>query len=166
MRRATWPILFALVLAGCGEPGTGPRMVMVYNIEAPRGRSAEVRSALQAESRVAMLGTPTDGAAPEVVAAALRAPTKFGGGAFAAVPGSSRDPRIVLAFSRALPGTLCAGTAGSGGKGVVSAALCTGTAPLASAVMESSALTGPGDPGFAEAMRMLLGPMLETANRP
>lgn len=162
MRMAACSILAALVLAGCGAPGTGPGGTIIYNIDAPRGRASEVRAALQGEARVVVLGTPTDGATPEAVAAVLRAPAKFGGGGFTAVPAESRDPRIVLAFSRASPATLCDGTAGSGGSGIVSAALCTGTAPLASAVMESPVLTGPGNPGFAVAMRMLLAAMLDT----
>lgn len=162
MRLATCTFLAALVLAGCGAPGTGPGGTIIYNIDAPRGRASEVRAALQGGARVAVLGTPTDGASAEAVAAALRAPAKFGGGGFVAVPAESRDPRIVLAFSRSSPAALCAGTAGSGAGGIVTAALCTGTSPLASAVMESPALTGPGNPGFAEAMRMLLSAMLDT----
>ena len=145
-------LLVPLVLAGCAGAG------VVSQVDRAPGSADQIRAFLAARPVVSVVGAPPDGAGPEAVAVALRAPASEGGAAFAlAAPGT--DPRLAIGFGPASPEALCAGAGGVGGEagggasgGALAAtvAWCVDGAARGSARVTSGAVAGPSSPGFGD----------------
>ncbi|SFH90241.1 hypothetical protein [Albimonas pacifica] len=141
-------LLLPLLLAGCAGAG------VVSQVDRSPGSADQVRAFLASRPVISVAGTPPDGAGPEAVAGALRAPASEGGGGFSlAAPGA--DPRLAVGFGAASPDALCAGAGGAGGGSATgelraTVAWCVDGAARGSARVSSGAVLGPSSPGFAD----------------
>ncbi|MCP1337058.1 hypothetical protein [Futiania mangrovi] len=154
-RRAT-VLAAALLMSGCATNAT------VSDVRWSRVYSED---ALQAMSAGGM-ATEVIGANAEDATRDIRLPAHAGGAKLVPVqPGTARD-RLVLVFDPRGAGaarTACMGGAASGapaGGLKVTAVLCDGTVARAYGTQTVAAVSGPGAPGYAEAMRELLGAIL------
>lgn len=145
----------AAFAAGCAGFGGD----VITQIERSSAYSNErARAATGGVQPVEVVGAPPDGAGPEAVAAALRAPGIYPATTYRAVPPGGGGLRTALVFGATLsPQAVCAAPQPGGAPAlVVSAALCQGETPLSGARMRANDLTGPSDPGFDDAMARLM----------
>ncbi|MFT6062625.1 MAG: hypothetical protein ACJAVR_002687 [Paracoccaceae bacterium] len=153
-----------LLLSACAAGG-GINIVHTVIIDPGYSASDVTISGVPIPMRV--VGAPRDGATEAETLAALTLPGRLGARpARAETPADFSAMRIVFAFAPLSVNRICTADAGSsgniGGKAgqtEVSAALCRGDRQLSYAILRTAA-SGPRDPEFRPAARLLLGAIM------